>query len=64
MHVEKAVEVAAFQNFDMQYCCHGMDESTIDISSILADPEVKSWHGVGKTHIYFWFMFKVTRARA
>ena len=42
VHAEEVAEAAAVECFDMQYCCHVMDDSTWDISRILADDAVKA----------------------
>ena len=64
VHAEEAAEATAVECFDMQYCCHVMDDSTSDISRILADDAIKAWRGVAKTHVYFWFLFEETRVGA
>ena len=61
VHAEEAAKAVAVQSFDMQYCCHEMEDSTSDISCILVNDAVKAWRGVGKTHVYFWFLFEETR---
>ena len=58
-HSEETVEAAIRQEFEENYCCRVLDSRTWDISATLSDALVQAWCGEGKTHIYFWFLFKV-----
>ena len=62
-HTEETVETVNRLEFESEFYCKVLDSRTWDVSSILADSFVKSWRGEGKTHMYFWFLFRVTGAR-
>ena len=61
-HAEETVETVNRLEFESEFCCKVLDSRTWDVSSILADSFVKSWRREGKTHMYFWFLFRVTGA--
>ena len=58
-HSEETVEAAIRHEFEENYYCRMLDNRTWDISTTLSNAPVKAWRGEGKTHMYFWFLFKV-----
>jgi hypothetical protein len=51
-------------SFEKKYKCFQMDRRSSPISYIMSVDEVIYWHGVGKAHIYFWFLFESESYRA
>ena len=56
---EPTVEESLANKFGKTYFCKVMDEKSWNITSILADPAVRSWRGKEKPHMYVWFLFEV-----